>query len=119
MYLIVPALPQAATGDAVLLRPNQCRGPQFARSPKIRYWHSATGHGKGSRQAELRNSEQSLTISRAAQTTELKLLQGELRPEPKTNSGPPGAHASKQRSPGTQIGTGRLYALHSAPSLGY
>src|SRR5436305_15311448 len=101
MYLIVPALPQAATGDAVLLRPNQCRGLHFARSAKIRYWHSATGHGKASRHAELRNSEQGLTISRAAQTTELKLLQCELRPEPKMKSGPPGSYASTQRSPGT------------------
>ena len=37
-------------------------------------------------------SQQGLAISRAARATELKLLQGELNPEPKTRSSPPGAH---------------------------
>jgi hypothetical protein len=60
IYLIVPALPQAATGDAVLLRPNQCRGPHFARDPQ----KSATGtapQATGKPAAK----QNSVTVSRA------------------------------------------------------
>jgi hypothetical protein len=61
IYLIVLGL--AAAGIAAMLfflRANQCRGRHFVRSARIRYWHSATGHGKASRQAKPRSNQQGL-----------------------------------------------------------